>query len=243
MTARFLGTRTGGQALGQCRGAGICYSRRSALRCLTFSKAVGRFHWGGGSLTTGRCSVFPVRQITRLSSLPVRLYGLGIFARPTAGEPPPKKIALDHLPPGYPLVSDLTRSVISHRFRTTVEAFAFLASIAGEDSSSSAELSWMQPLSMEVIDKGFNLLRIRVDVSQLMLQIADKVPCHQCPCAVRGPCQNTVRNVRAKHQLQSDDARSNATGSPLVDWCVRRVVHDQTSEEQQPVKGRHIREL
>jgi hypothetical protein len=33
----------------------------------------------------------------------------------------------------------------------------------------------MQPLSREVIDKGFRLLRIRVDVSQLMLQIADKV--------------------------------------------------------------------
>jgi CRP-like cAMP-binding protein len=67
-----------------------------------------------------------------------------------------------------------TREALRRRFRSTVEAFAFLSSLADDERPGSTGRNWMEPLSSHDIARGFNLLRIRVDVAQLMLQIADK---------------------------------------------------------------------
>ena len=64
------------------------------------------------------------------------------------------------------------REALQRRFRTTVEAYAFLHSVKNADASVGHD--WVECLNVDSISKGFQMLRVRVDVPQLMLQISDK---------------------------------------------------------------------
>ncbi len=65
------------------------------------------------------------------------------------------------------------REALRRRFRNAIEAFAFLSTM-DEGNSESQSYNAVAFLSSYAISKGFKTLRIGVDVSQLMLHLADR---------------------------------------------------------------------
>jgi len=104
------------------------------------------------------------------------------------------------------------REALRRRFRSTVEAFAFLSSF--ENAEVPGDVDWVESLSADAISQGFLMLRIRVDVSQLMLQIGDK----DLRLSLTSSLYSTMESLSSRCRTGASRARQDGSSVNFSSW-------------------------
>ena len=126
------------------------------------------------------------------------------------------------------------REGLRRRFRTAVEAFAFLRSVEEESAvlcPSETDFGWMGPLDSTAIAKGLQMLRIRVDVEQLMLQISsDEQPAPSIPTSLFSvasfsPFSTAVSGIDTNATMADDDLAARRRAVSFDRWNQQMAWH------------------
>jgi CRP-like cAMP-binding protein len=113
------------------------------------------------------------------------------------------------------------REALRLRFRTSIEAFAFMRSVEDVDRPDS---DWTEPLNSDAVSKGFRILHIRVDVSQLFQQIGrDEYRLY--PPTTSFLLATPLSTVRTRIFTGSDRSMNNGFVVTLESWNQHMAWH------------------